>query len=46
MITEFRCQKCDKLLAKIKGGWIQIKCSKCKSINEIDDTQKNNVNRE
>lgn len=37
-VIEFRCDKCDKLLAKNNDCGIiagQIKCSRCKTINSI-----------
>lgn len=36
-MTEFRCQNCKKLLFKGEyKGVIQVKCNKCKQINEIE----------
>lgn len=36
-MIEFRCQKCKRLLFKGNyTGTIQIKCNKCKIINEIE----------
>ncbi len=32
-MTEFRCEKCGKLLAKVDGGKVEIKCPRCKAIN-------------
>lgn len=37
-VVEFRCDKCEKLLAKSNEYGIiaaQIKCSRCKTINSI-----------
>ena len=35
-MKEVRCEKCQRLLAKAKGGLIQIKCPRCKTINQRD----------
>lgn len=41
-MIEFRCQNCKKLLFKGKyEGVIQVKCNKCKQINEIECQKKN-----
>lgn len=32
-LKEFRCEKCNRLLAKIDGV-IEIKCSKCGHLNK------------
>lgn len=34
IITSFRCKNCNKLLAKGKG-YIEIKCPRCKKINQF-----------
>lgn len=34
IITSFRCKNCNKLLAKGKGQ-IEIKCPRCKNINQF-----------
>lgn len=34
--TNFRCKKCNKLLAEVEGkNNIKIVCSRCKTINEF-----------
>lgn len=33
MLKEIRCKGCDKLLAKLKDNDIEIKCPRCKIIN-------------
>lgn len=35
MLTEVRCSKCSKLLAKAKYTHIQIKCPRCGTINDM-----------
>lgn len=43
-MIEFRCQKCKRLLFKGKyTGTIQIKCNKCKTINEIECQEKKSI---
>ena len=33
-MKDFRCQQCNRLLAKIGGGAkVEIKCPRCKSMN-------------
>lgn len=40
-MSDFRCMKCNKLLFKGKYiGTIQIMCSRCKKINEIECQKK------
>ncbi len=34
-LAEVRCNKCNKLLAKLKGE-IEIKCTRCNEINRIE----------
>lgn len=33
-LSEFRCEKCNKLLGKINGA-AEIKCPKCKTVNVL-----------
>jgi phage FluMu protein Com len=33
IMQELRCANCNKLLAKINQGEIEIKCNRCKTIN-------------
>ena len=43
-MIEFRCQKCKRLLFKGEYiGTIQIKCNKCKQINEIECQKKEHL---
>ena len=36
-MTEFRCRNCKRLLFKVKYlGIIQIMCTRCKKLNEIE----------
>lgn len=43
-MIDFRCQKCKKLLFKGEyEGTIQIKCNKCKEINEIECRKKEHL---
>lgn len=40
-MKEIRCLFCKRLLCKIEGEYrIEIKCSKCKQINNITECQK------
>lgn len=43
-MLEFRCTKCNKLLFKGKYlGIIQIMCTRCKTINEINIESKKSI---
>jgi phage FluMu protein Com len=33
IMQELRCANCNKLLAKIKKGEVEIKCNRCKTVN-------------
>ena len=36
-MTEFRCEKCGKLLAKMgTTGTVEIKCPRCKTLNTLE----------
>ena len=39
-IQEYRCKKCNKLLLRMRSSsgktWIQIICSRCKRVNELE----------
>lgn len=41
-MTEFRCEKCGKLLAKIdlRDGVVEIKCPRCKETNTKQENHK------
>ncbi|MBO2576181.1 Com family DNA-binding transcriptional regulator [Shewanella algae] len=46
-MTEFRCIRCTKLLARIQGQLadIEIKCPRCKHLNQsAKSTQPGNLN--
>lgn len=36
ILSDFRCMKCSKLLAKLKGI-AEIKCPRCKSFNYFSE---------
>ncbi|WP_077953453.1 Com family DNA-binding transcriptional regulator [Salmonella enterica] len=35
MSRDLRCQYCNKLLARAYFVYIEVKCSRCKSLNQI-----------
>ncbi|MBV4505015.1 Com family DNA-binding transcriptional regulator [Pseudomonas sp. BW13M1] len=44
MFNDFRCGKCNRLLARIGGSaLVQIKCSRCATLNHMKATGLDNV---
>jgi LSD1 subclass zinc finger protein len=41
-MEEVRCDRCNKLLGKIRGQY-QIKCTRCDNIKEGENTTKESV---
>lgn len=31
-LTEVRCPKCNRMLCNVDGGYVEVKCSRCKSL--------------
>ncbi|WP_082053703.1 Com family DNA-binding transcriptional regulator [Gordoniibacillus kamchatkensis] len=44
-MKDFRCINCNRLLAKVKSGEIQIKCPHCRTMNEWNQPSKQQLKR-